>query len=308
MNRNKFLSILWWGIGIGIVIGCSVSDYSGFDYYVTFLPQGLKMSISEIRNPMWIYLIISPITHLPVRLGFAVFSAINLIQLHYTCKLYGANRFAVLLSFPALWIFWYGQLDIYVAFGIVLGAWSLNNNRPILTGVSILLIMIKPQLGLPISIAYFIWSLRQGGALKTIYPILGITFLTLLVWGWDWPIHWVINLTKATGADQWFLGQKANIGLYPYGLIAWLGLLIPMSREKRIQFILVATIVSMPYIGTYSLIILLVLQPHFWFFVLASTPVLFGQFGYSITALISPLFLLSLLPQFHTGIYTRAID
>jgi hypothetical protein len=288
LDKN-FKTILWWGLALGLVIGCSVNKFSGFDWYVCFAPQALQVDTNLILNPMWIYLILSPIAWLPTKLSFMVFLFLNILMIRLALYLSGTNRFALLLSFPALWLLWYGQLDGFVMLGVALGFWSLETHKPVITGFSILLLLVKPHIGIPLGIAYFLWSRNW----KTLLVMLAVFALSCVFWGVEWPIYWVKNLLSA--GEPWRMVQHANIGLFPYGLIAWLGLFIPMSRKDKVIYIVSATIASLNYVGTYSLLILLILQPPWWAFVLSAAPILLGQNGYWITSLVAPLVILWIL-------------
>ena len=138
--------ILWWGIGIGLIIGCSFNRYSGYDWILLFRPQALEMNKLLIVNPMWTYIPFYPVALLPIRISFAVFSLLNLITLFISIQLSKTNRFLLLLSFPVFWIFWYGQLDMIVMFGGILGLWAIKKEKPILTGTAILLLLVKPHI------------------------------------------------------------------------------------------------------------------------------------------------------------------
>lgn len=275
--------VVWWGIALGIVIGCYLVPISGYDWFINWRPQALNTHSSQILNPMWIYLLLKPIALLPARLDFLAFGLMNVGQIWLTARSSRVNRFALLLSFPALWILWYGQLDGFVMFGAALGLWAVENDRPLLTGLAAMLLLVKPQVGAPLALTYLLW---QRNWKMLILPA-GLTLASMVLWGWDWPLVWVHNLL-VIGSPKIYQ-HPTNIGLYPFGLAAWLGLFIPMDRQRRALFILAATITSVPYVAIYSLISLLALQPPWWAFVLSSAPILLEQGGYRITALAAPL-------------------
>lgn len=284
-NNNNIKSILWWGIGIGLVIGCTFNRFSGYDWIVCFRPQALEVNRYLILNPMWTYLPLYPIALLPERLSLASFLMINLIALYLSTRMIKVNRFFLLLSFPCFWIFWYGQLDILVMFGAILGYWSIENKKPILIGLAILLLLIKPHIGGPLALTYIFWSRNW----KTMATICVVFLLSLIVWGFQWPLDWINNLLQAN--TEWRQQQNANIGLFPFGLVSWLGLFIKMPRSEKALYISCATIASLSYVGTYSLIILLIFQIPWWAYLLSSTPYFLGQNGYWITSLV-PLFVM----------------
>jgi|GEM_PF-1751861 len=276
-------AVVWWGIALGVVIGCYLIPISGYDWFMYWRSQALNTNRSQILNPMWIYLLLKPIALLPARLDFLAFGLMNVGQIWLAARSSRVNRFALLLSFPALWLLWYGQLDGFVMLGAALGLWAVESNKPLLTGLAAVLLLVKPQVGAPLALVYLLWQ-RNWKAL--IIPA-GLTLASMVLWGWDWPLIWVRNLLVA-GSPKIYQ-HPSNIGLFPYGLAAWLGIFVPMRRERRALFILAATITSVPYVGTYSLLSLLALRPPWWAFVLSSAPIMLGQGGYRITALAAPL-------------------
>ena len=51
-HNPTFRSILWWGLAIGLIAGCSFNRYNGYDWIVCFRPQALEMDHNQILNPM----------------------------------------------------------------------------------------------------------------------------------------------------------------------------------------------------------------------------------------------------------------
>ena len=207
----------------------------------------------------------------------------NLAALYIATQLTKVNRILLLLCFPSFWIFWYGQFDILVMLGAILGYWSIENDRPVLTGTAILLLLIKPHIGGPLALAYFLWSRNW----KMMATIAAVFFLSVIGWGFHWPLDWVNHLFHANTESRKL--QEANIGLFPYGLIFWIGLFIKMPRKEKALYIASATIASLSYVGTYSLIILLIFQVPWWAYLLSSVPFLAGTHGFWITSLVPPL-------------------
>jgi hypothetical protein len=287
--------VVWWGIGLGIAVGCASSQLSGFDFVTAYYPQARNggasiISAQEVyRNPAWVLFIMTPISWLPVRVAFLVFNLINLGCIWVACRLTGVNRYLVLLSFPALWIFWYGQMDGFVMLGAALGWWAVNAGcdparKPYWLGLAFLLLLSKPHLGAPLAAIYFFWS-RDWRTLA----LMGAVFLaSLAIWGIGWPAAWLntlFSLARSYPVGKDVLDLRSNISLYPYGLMAWLAALIPMPRLEKIITVFSATIVSVPYAPTYSLLSLLVFPIPAWAYIFSSAPVVFGPAGYWITTL-----------------------
>jgi len=192
----------------------------------------------------------------------------------------GGNRYLLLISFPAFWMLWFGQLDGFVLFGTALGLAALRREKPILMGIAILLLLVKPHVGAPLALLYFIWLPRRD----TLLTILFVFALSLIVWGWDWPITWVRNIL--TIQEEYYVPQTTNISLFPYGLLVWLALLIPKTPMDRVKVALSATLLSVPYAATYSILPLLVLPLPWWLYVIGSAPFFLGPNGYLLTMLV----------------------
>ena len=280
---EKRLAIVWWGVAVGIVIGCGLNAISGFDWVHFYYPRAQDFAPETVINPMWLYLLIAPLGYLPMRVSYVLFSLVNVGLLWLGSRLTGVNRFALLISFPALWVLWYGQLDILVMAGVAVGFWAAQSRRPIWLGVALLLLLIKPHIGAPLAFLYF-WWLRDWRVLAVCGAVL---LLTLIIWGFRWPLIWINSLvqvaTPPPDAPLTTTGQQTNISLFPYGVLAWLVLLLPMSRLERAIGTLAATFLSVPYAATYSLVTLLVLPVPWWVYLVSSVPLLLGPQGYWLT-------------------------
>jgi len=283
MHKDKLFTVIWWVLGIGIVIGCGINfvkGISGFDWIFFYYPQAQQATSDTLINPLWIYFVIGPIARLPLPVSYLVFLLLNLGMFWMGSNLTGGNRYLLLLSFPAFWMLWFGQLDGFVLFGTALGLKALDSKKPILMGIAILLLLVKPHIGAPLAILYFLWLPKRD----TLLTVLLVTALSMIVWGWEWPIAWVRNIL--TIQEEYYVPQTTNISLFPYGFLAWLALLIAKSPMDRVKVALSATLLSVPYAATYSILPLLVLPLPWWVYVIGSAPFLLGPNGYRLTTLV----------------------
>ncbi|OGO29452.1 MAG: hypothetical protein A2W33_06795 [Chloroflexi bacterium RBG_16_52_11] len=302
MKKTRILEIIWWAIALGLVFGCwinAVRGLSGWDWFVFFYPHAQEMDPSWLWYPLWIYLILTPISYLPAQFSYVIFLVINVCMIWLGSRLTGSNRFAVLISFPAFWILWYGQLDGFVLLGVALGLWALQHKKPVAVGVSILLLLAKPHIGGPLALIYFLRSMKRDTIM-----VIGLAFLiTMVLWGWDWPLIWIRNLVTLPQAD--LVIHRTNISLYPWGLLAWLVLLIPMSQTEQAITAISATLLSIPYAPTYSILSLLVLPIPWWAYLISSAPFILGQNGYWITVF-APLGCIGWIIVSHARSYIRS--
>jgi hypothetical protein len=276
-DNPTLAQVVWWALALGLVGGIVANNISGYDWFTFYYHRANHSVHQSIYNPLWLYLIVGPVALLPPKASFAVFTLLNTGLLWLGARLTGANRFLLLFSFPTFWVLWFGQIDALVMTGAALGLWATQQRQPILVGLAIPLLLIKPHIGGPLAILYIIWNFRW----QTIATAAGIILLSLLIWGPMWPITWVTNLVteSARGATA---AQNTNISLFPYGLAAWLTLAVPMPRVQRAITVLAATFLSLPYAPIYSLITLLVMPLPWWAYLLSSAPYLMGQNGYGI--------------------------
>lgn len=303
--QTKILVMVWWGLALGLAAGCFLNSISGFDWVHFYYPRGRDFAPEIVVNPLWVYLVIAPIALLPMKEAFAVFSLLNVVLLWLISRLSGAPRFLLLFSFPALWVLWFGQLDNFVALGVALGWWAVERRKGAWLGPALLLLLVKPHIGGPLALAYLAWS-RDWRAVATAG---GIFLLSLVIWRPDWPWLWVQDLLRVANPPAGVpptADQETNITLYPYGLLAWPLVFLPMPRLKRAMAILSATFLSIPYAPTYSLIALLALPGPWWLYVISSLPLVLGPDGYWLTVL-APLGCLAWLAgQYLPGVIRQA--
>ncbi len=279
-SKVGIFPVIWWVLGIGVVVGCGINfvrGISGFDWIFFYYPQAQQATSDTLINPLWIYFILKPIALLPLPVSYALFLLLNLGMFWVGSNLTGGNRYLLLLSFPAFWVLWFGQLDGFVLLGTALGLQALDSKMPILMGFAILLLLVKPHIGAPLAILYAFWLPRRA----TLLTVLLVAVLSLVVWGWEWPITWVRNIL--TIQEEYYVPQTTNISLFPYGLIAWLALLVPKTPMDRVKVALSATILSVPYAATYSILPILVLPMPWWIYLVASVPFFLGPNGYWLT-------------------------
>jgi hypothetical protein len=281
--KLEFGTAIWWVIGIGLVVGCSLNyarGLSGFDWVIVYQRQAIKVDESLIFNPLWIYFILKPIAHLPMSVNYIVFTSLNLVMIWLGSKLTGAKKFFLLFSFPVFWLLWFGQLDGFVLLGAALGWKAFELKKPVWMGWAILLLLVKPHIGAPLAGLYFLLYPRW----ESIATVGLVAVFSMLVWGWDWPYHWVWNFIVID--NEKFVPQATNISLYPYGLISWAALLVARSPFDRAKIVLSATLLSMPYAAAYSILPLLIFPLPNFLYILASAPLFLGQNGYRLTTLV----------------------
>jgi hypothetical protein len=255
--------MVWWAMAVGVVAGCVVNfktGISGYDFFTAFYPQAHKLVDIQFAHMPWLFLILFPICQVPIIWAFALFNILNVIIIRTCSWLRQVNPYRLLLSFPAFWLLWFGQVDAFIILGAALGIWAVEHKRPYLTGFAILLMLIKPHLGAGLAVAYIIWSRPRW---RVLVPIVGMGILSLVIWGWDWPLEWVRNIFVYKDV---FVSQKVNIDLFPYGVLAWVAVLTPVSRQSRCILIYSATLLSVPYAPIYAVFPLYIFPLPWWIY------------------------------------------
>jgi hypothetical protein len=132
--------------------------------------------------------------------------------------------------------------------------------RPLWLGVALVLLGIKPQATGILGILYLAWGWNIAVLLIPALVLL-YSFLVYGLWIPGWISH---TLQQSTGLAPFFQG---GLGAYPWGLLAWLPLIVGYrfySRKQAAAATLAATMLGMPYVGPYSVMAFFGL-PFAWF-------------------------------------------
>ena len=259
---------IWWGLAIGAFIGLKMVGAEGGEWYTYYraIPNGFQ-NMPEVANPPYTAVLLYPLMLFPVEVGAQVFTIVNILAVFLASRLVGGNRWGVLLSFPFTWLMWYAQLDGLVALGIGLGYWAVKTHRPLWVGIACVLLGIKPQVGSIVAL-YYLWCIKDIKALICPFAVLA---LSILLFGF-WPVAYAQRLVGSSDA-AFFTEQLSNIGLFPWGMLSLLLLLLRSdSMRQRIIIILGATMLSSPYTAYYGTLSLIIFSLPWWSYVFFSAP------------------------------------
>lgn len=179
-------------------------------------------------NPPWLAWSFIPLAALPVRLGWAILSAVSVVGAIGLLERWGRGtppRVALLiLSPPLLYTIMYGQVDVWILCGFFLGA-------SMIPAVA----LTKPQIALPALLRTRAWV--RAGVMLAALSVLGV-----VLYGW-WP-------GKILNQPQPFLEEGHNLwrGVWPWNLIPGL-LILAWGAVRRDTAILIA---SAPFLSPYA--------------------------------------------------------
>ncbi len=179
-------------------------------------------------NPPWLAWTLIPLAVLPVRLGWAILSAVSVVGAIALLERWGSGtpqRVALLiLSPPLLYTIMYGQVDVWILCGLFFGAAAL----PVVA-------FTKPQIALPVLLQTRAWI--RAGLLLGVLAVVG-----LALYGW-WP-------GKILALPRPFLEEGHNLwrGTWPWNLVPGL-VILAWGVVRRDTGIL---IVSAPFLSPYA--------------------------------------------------------
>lgn len=237
----------------------------------------------NIFYPYWTLFLLTPLTLLPFWLGFVVWNATNIGCVYVACKLWGGNTIIALLSYPMLFMLFYGQITGLLVLALVLyDRWIAD--KPYHAGIAAAIALAKPQLAVPVLLysalrPHVSWHNR----LVSVLPTLAAFTLSLLVYG-DWVTAWLGRLD--TAATEGSITMWSLIG--HWSLLLWLPLGF-IAPEQRRLFVICTTALSLPYFQLTGLLLLLAGMPLSLFSVLAFIGygmLMLGWFGASLMLLL----------------------
>ncbi len=138
-------------IAVAIAFGCwftftALLEARGVDWLDFFRITNPK-AIQQVVIPYWGLLLSWIPAHLPEPFGYGLWTWVGMLLLILAARYNKVPLLFLLLSYQFQWVLFYGQIDGYVIFGIVLGYWALQKSRPYVLGAALMLALIKPQFG-----------------------------------------------------------------------------------------------------------------------------------------------------------------
>lgn len=188
-------------------------------------------SVSGFYSPPWVALGFVPLALLPNIIAHAILPLMAIAAWIAVARHLGATPFAMalLLVSPPVFISIYnGQLEWLVFMSLLLPArWGL------------LLVAVKPQVGLGIAVWFIAEAWREGRwrqVRKLLGPVSVALGASVALFGW-----WMFNAMELTNSTQ-------NVSVWPFGVPVGLALLAQSVRRRDIRWALPAG----PLVSIYS--------------------------------------------------------
>ena len=238
----------WFATAFGYVISYQLLAVGGYEWAL-FQEAAFQGGLAaRVANPPYIFALLYPLLLLPLRMGVFISSLIGITAVYTTHRLTGINKWLLLFSFPVLQNLFSAQLDPLSMLGVALGWWAIREKRPYHLGISLVLLGIKPHVTGALAVVYLIWGWQPA---VLVAPVL-VMLYSFALYGF-WLPGWFESIVgQSSGTTPFFDG---GVGLYPYGLLLWLPILLGRRLYSQLQLanaVIAATILSMPYVGPYS--------------------------------------------------------
>ncbi|GAB4438843.1 MAG: hypothetical protein Kow0031_20740 [Anaerolineae bacterium] len=250
----------WLGIAVTFSAFVALSG-NGYEWRYVYEPAtASNFSYSAVANPNYLLLLFYPLSWLPVNLAVFVITMLSFGSIYLFQELTGASRWLTLIFSQTVYVLLVAQIDLWIAFGAALGFYALRRQSGGLLGVSLIILMIKPQLGFVLAALYFFQCTRKQMALLTA----GAIFLvSLLVLGF-WVTGWVQKILLWSQSDL-----SHNVSLYPYGIVCFLLPVLFRRYYTPTQWysaLMSCSMLSVPYVAEYSLVTVLAFPHPAWFY------------------------------------------
>lgn len=188
---------------------------------------------------------------------WALWVLISVTGLLLVARQTGINPLIFMLSFPMITQFWLGQIDVLLCVGAFL---AVKHRSSYLRGLGILMLLVKPQIAF-LAVLFLLWREERSQLFKVlVIPAAGFV-LSLIVYGFDWPLEWAMNAQTNIPGHTWKLSSEF---FWPWSLVL---LPLPFLFKDRQDGAVVSFLVSslvMPFFSMYSYIVFLIFYSSWW--------------------------------------------
>ena len=215
----------------------------GIDWRLTFYPAVRLMlagqnpyGITTLHNPFWALFPLVPFALLGERAGsvaYLIFTIFTYGFVAYKLKARPVALTAFMVSLPVLYAMGMQNIDTFVLWGYILPP-----------PIGLFLVLMKPQMGIGISVywAYLAW--RQGGwkkLLLTFAPVGAAFAVSFALFG-----NWLAQTSEDVVVSKW------NASLWPWSIPLGLGLLYFAIRYNNEKAAVSSSPLLSPYLAAHS--------------------------------------------------------
>jgi len=289
-KRPNLEVFAWLCIALGFVIGFQILAVGGYEWPL-FREAILsaKFMTKPIAYPPFLGIILYPFAIFPVRVGIFLFSLVSIACLYAVHRFTGVNKWLLLISYPALRVLFYSQLDVLTLLGAGLGLWAIREKKPLLVGAAITLLGIKPQVGLVLALVYIVWA--RDWRVLVVPGIVGL--LSILRYGF-WPVTWPAHIMEY---NAW--RGKTPLMIFPWGLLIWPVIILGRrlyTREQLAMAIVAGNLMSATHAEPYSLLTTMAFPHPLFMYALYTLPRVISH-----RALLSGLVMVPMYPLLMAG-------
>lgn len=275
-NRPRWQQVGLLALTLAYVVAFVILP-SGFDIPYYYLPA--LAGAKPMLYPYWAYWLFAPLTIVPFKINYFLLIVGLLIGIIIACQSTGGSPWLLLLSFPFVWVLWYGQAESLVAMGIALMWHGRNKQDARWIGIGLLLASLKPHITGPAA-AIILWQLKNWPLrLKSLWLLGPVILLSLVRWGWLWPVDWLANISSPVFRNSYNNGSLW-VWFGPWALILWVpALFVPMNNRARVLLALATSLLTMPYVPPYSQLALYLFPMPIWIWIWGYLPWMQLVFG-----------------------------
>jgi hypothetical protein len=148
--------------------------------------------------------------------------------------------------------------------------WNKKDTRWL--GLGLFLASLKPHIAGPAAII-ILWQLKSWSLrLKSFWLLAPVALLSLIRWGWGWPIEWLNTISSPIFSDAYNNGSLW-VWFGPWALILWVpAILIPMNYRARALLAIATSLLTMPYVPPYSHLALYLFPMPIWIWIWGALP------------------------------------
>lgn len=187
------------------LIAFSIATGGGGDWTYFFVPFA-GGDLDAAYHPYHVQMLLYPFQHLP----YYIWSSITLLILIFVASKLKTNPIYVLLTLPGVALVWAGQIDSFIIAGVYL---ILSSSNPLLAGISLILLSIKPHVTWLVGLTV-VWIYRRSLPRLLVFPLL-FAALSFLVYGLDWPIRWYMSIPTTVNSNYGYRSILLAVCLLP---------------------------------------------------------------------------------------------